>query len=406
MAYTYKRIFVIVADSVGIGYMKDADKFFNAGHNDIGTNTFVHTAEFCGGLNIPVMNPIGVGDLDEIKGTCKVSHPHSYVAKSKEKSNGKDTMTGHWEMMGVYTTKPFQTFTETGFPKELMDELERRTGHKLIGNYAASGTEILKELGPEQMRDNSLIVYTSADSVLQIAAHEEVTGVKELYRCCDIAREICMKPEWKVGRVIARPYIGTDPSNFKRTPNRHDIALSPEEDTVMNILAKKGFMVSCIGKIGDIFNGSGVVKTQKTVSNEDGMDKTIEEAKNHDFTGICFVNLVEFDSEYGHRRNPRGYGDCLEAFDKRLGELIDNLRDDDLVIVTADHGNDPTWYGSDHTREKIPLLMYSPSIKNGRHLEERETFGDIGATILKNFHLEKPDNLLGSPIEELLADNR
>ena len=406
MAYTYKRIFVIVADSVGIGYMADADKFFNAGHDDIGTNTFVHTAEACGGLNIPVMNSIGVGDLDNIKGTNKVSHPHSYVAKSRERSNGKDTMTGHWEMMGVYTTKPFQTFTDTGFPKELMDELEARTGHKLIGNYAASGTEILKELGPEQMRDNSLIIYTSADSVLQIAAHEEVTGVAELYRCCDIAREICMKPEWKVGRIIARPYVGTDPSNFKRTPNRHDIALSPEEDTVMNILQQKGFMVSCIGKIGDIFNGSGVVKTQKTVSNQDGMDKTIEEAKNHDFTGICFVNLVEFDSEYGHRRNPRGYGDCLEAFDKRLGELMENLKEDDLVIVTADHGNDPTWYGSDHTREKIPLLMYSPSIKNGRLLEERETFGDIGATILKNFHLEKPANLLGSPIEELLADNR
>ena len=401
MNYRFKRIFIIVADSVGIGYMPDADKFFNDGVSDWGTNTFVHTAEGCGGLNIPVMNAMGVRDLDDIKGTTFVKHPKCYVAKSREMSNGKDTMTGHWEMMGIYTTKPFKTFTDTGFPKELMDELEAKTGHKLIGNYSASGTEILKELGEEQMRDNSLIVYTSADSVLQIAAHEEVTGVEELYRCCSIARELCLKDEWKVGRIIARPYVGTNKDNFKRTPNRHDYALSPEEPTVMDVLKKHGFMVSAIGKINDIFNGAGVVKTQKTKSNEDGMDKTIDEAKNHDFTGICFVNLVEFDSEYGHRRNVQGYGKALEDFDIRLGELVNVLKDDDLVIVTADHGNDPTWHGTDHTREKIPLIMYSPSFKHGRLLDERETFGDIGATILKNFHLEKPKTLLGQPIEEL-----
>ncbi len=394
----YKRIFVIVADSAGIGYEPDAEKF-----GDYGTNTFVHIAEkMPNGLNIPNMNSLGIADLADIKGTHKVSHPHSYVARARELSNGKDTMTGHWEMMGVLTTKPFQTFTDTGFPMELIDLLEEKTGHKVIGNCAASGTEIIKELGEEQMRDNSLIVYTSADSVLQIAAHEEVTGLQELYRCCEIAREICMKPEWMVGRVIARPYVGSNKDNFKRTSNRHDLALKPSVPTVMNVLQDNNFMVSCVGKIGDIFDGYGVVKTQKTVSNEDGMDKTILEAKNHDFTGICFVNLVEFDSEYGHRRNPIGYGECLERFDKRVGEFIKEMKEDDLLIITADHGNDPTWTGTDHTREKVPLLMYSPSIKDGKYLEERESFGDIGATILENFALKKPSNLVGKPINELL----
>lgn len=395
----FKRIFVIVADSVGIGEEPDAAKF-----GDVGTNTFVHTAEKCGGLNIPVMNSLGLGDLADIKGTSKVSHPNSYCARLREASNGKDTMTGHWEMMGIYTTKPFITFTDTGFPKELMDELAQKTGHKLIGNYAASGTEILKELGEEQMRDNSLIVYTSADSVLQIAAHEEVTGVQELYRCCEIAREICLRPEYYVGRVIARPYVGKDKNSFKRTPNRHDLAVSPSGITVMDILKENNYMVSCVGKIGDIFNQVGVVKTQKTVSNMDGMDKTIEEAKYHDFEGLCFVNLVEFDSEYGHRRNALGYGKALEEFDVRLGELIKVLHDDDLVIVTADHGNDPTHTGTDHTREKVPFLAYSKSFRNGKYLEERECFADIGATILENFGLKKAPNQIGTLINELLND--
>lgn len=399
MAYKFKRIFVIVADSVGIGAEPDAAKY-----GDAGSNTFLHISQGVNGLNVPTMNSLGLGDLAPIVGTAKVSHPHSYAARAREESNGKDTMTGHWEMMGIYTTKPFQTFTDTGFPKELIAELEEKTGHKVIGNYAASGTEILKQLGEQQMKENSLIVYTSADSVLQIAAHEEVTGVKELYRCCEIAREICMKPEWMVGRVIARPYIGTDASNFKRTPNRHDLSLKPNIPTAMNILKDNGYMVDCIGKIGDIFDQYGVVKTQKTISNEDGMDKTIAEAKNFDFTGLCFVNLVEFDSEYGHRRNVPGYAKALEAFDVRLKELLAVLKDDDLVIVTADHGNDPTWTGTDHTREKVPLLMYSKSFKNGGYLEERSSFADLGATILKNFGLVKPSNLIGTPIEELLKD--
>lgn len=396
----FKRIFVIVMDSVGIGSEPDAKLF-----GDEGSNTLVHTSIACKGLKIPTLNKLGLYDLDNnILGTTKVEHPFSYVTRLREKSNGKDTMTGHWEMMGVYTTKPFKTFTDTGFPKELIDELEEKTGHKIIGNYAASGTEILKQLGEEQKRDNSLIVYTSADSVLQIAAHEETTGVKELYRCCEIAREMCMKPEWMVGRIIARPFIGDNKDNFKRTPNRHDLALSPSIPTVMNILKDNGYEVSCIGKINDIFNGSGVTKTQKTVSNIDGMNKTIHDAENDNFKGICFVNLVEFDSEYGHRRNPLGYGKAIEDFDTQLNELLTKLKDDDLLIITADHGNDPTWTGTDHTREKVPLIMYSKRFQNGKYLEERDSFADIGATILKNFNLTKPENLLGTPIEDVLKD--
>ena len=397
--YRYKRIFVIVADSMGSGYMKDAARF-----GDEGANTLLHIGQnMPNGLNVPVLNSLGLGDLDPINGTSKVNHPNSFIVKANEVSNGKDTMTGHWEMMGINTVSPFKTFTDTGFPKELIDELEAKTGHKVIGNCAASGTAILEELGEEQCRDNSLIVYTSSDSVLQIAAHEEVTGLEELYRCCEIAREMCMKDEWMVGRVIARPYLGTCAQDFKRVvAHRHDLALKPPVKTVMNVLQDNGFDVSCVGKIGDIFDGYGVTKTQKTSSNEDGMDKTINEAKNNDFTGICFVNLVEFDSEYGHRRDPIGYGKCLEAFDIRLGELLQELKEDDLVIVTADHGNDPTWAGTDHTREKVPLLMYSKKFSDGGYLDERSSFADIGATILKNFGLAKPENLIGTPIEELL----
>ena len=394
----FKRIFLIVADSAGVGEEPDADKF-----DDVGSNTFAHAAEANGGLNVPVMESMGLGELDDILGVKVIKdHPHAFSLRLRETSNGKDTMTGHWEMMGVNTVTPFQTFTDTGFPKELMDELEKRTGHKLIGNYSSSGTEILKVLGEEQMRDNSLIVYTSADSVLQIAAHEEVTGLQELYRCCEIARELCMKPEWKVGRVIARPYVGENALTFKRvTGDRHDYALSPSEPTDMDTLKENGYMVSCVGKISDIFNMAGVVKTVHTVSNEDGMDKTIEQLKNEDWTGLCFVNLVEFDSEYGHRRDPIGYAKCLEALDKRLDEFIKNMREDDLLMITADHGNDPIFKGTDHTREKVPLLIYSPCIKNGRYLEERSTFADIGASVLKNFNLKKRPSLLGEPIEEL-----
>lgn len=392
----YKRIFVIVMDSAGIGAMKDADKF-----GDAGTNTWVHTSERCGGLDIPTLNALGIGDLGKVVGSSIVSHPHTYSLILNEASNGKDTMTGHWEMMGILTTKPFKTFTDTGFPKELIDELEEKTGRKIIGNIAASGTEIIKQLGEEQMKTGALIVYTSADSVLQIAAHESIIPLAELYKDCEIARDICMRPEYLLGRIIARPYVGDNKDNFKRTSNRHDYALSPTGTTAMNILKDAGYEVSCVGKINDIFNGAGVTRTQRTISNNDGMDKTIEEAKK-DYKGLCFVNLVEFDSEYGHRRNPIGYGKAIEDFDKKLKVLLETIKDDDLVMITADHGNDPTHTGTDHTREHVPLLCYSKSIVDGKLLNERNTFADIGATILENFGLKKASNMIGKPIEELL----
>lgn len=393
----FKRIFLIVADSAGIGEEPDADKF-----GDVGTNTWVHAAESIGGLNVPYMESFGVGELANIPGVKSVKeHRNSFSLCCREASNGKDTLTGHWEMMGILTTQPFKTFTDTGFPKELIDELEKETGHKIIGNYSSSGTEILKVLGEEQMRENSLIVYTSADSVLQIAAHEEVAGLEELYRCCEIARKLCLRPEYRVGRVIARPYLGTNKDNFKRTPNRRDYALQPPTKTDMDILMDNGYMTSCVGKISDIFEMAGVTKTVHTVSNMDGMDKTIEQVKNEDWTGLCFVNLVEFDSEYGHRRNAPGYARALEELDVRIGEMIKYMKDDDLLMITADHGNDPTFKGTDHTREKVPLLVYSPSITNGRKLDERATFSDIGATILANFGLKKNDNLIGTPIDEI-----
>lgn len=397
----YKRIIVVVMDSLGIGNAKDAHLFSQEGKTDVGSNTFNHIAEKYPNMNIPNLKKLGIKDLVPALNGDKIEHLNSFTVALNESSNGKDTMTGHWEMMGIYTTVPFQTFTDTGFPKELIDELEKRTGHKIIGNYSSSGTKILEDLGEEQMRDNSLILYTSADSVLQLAAHEEVTGVEELYRCCEIARELCMDPRYFVGRVIARPFIGKDKTSFKRTANRHDYAVSPSEKTVMNILKENGYETSCIGKINDIFNGYGVTKTQKTVSNYDGMEKLIEEVKNSDYEGLCFVNLVEFDSEYGHRRNVEGYKNAIEEFDAQLKTLLESLKNDDLLMITADHGNDPTWIGSDHTREQIPLIIFSKKIHNGKFLSPKDSFGSIGATILENFGLTMPKTLTGKPIFEI-----
>lgn len=395
----FKRVFLIVMDSLGVGAMADADKF-----HDEGANTFVHVSERCNGLNIPTLNMLGLHDINsDIIGTNKVSHVNSYVCALNEESNGKDTMTGHWEMMGVLTTKPFKTFTDTGFPQELIDELEEKTGKKYIGNIAASGTEIIKQLGERTLKTGEIILYTSADSVLQLAANEAVVSVPELYHLCEVARELCMKEEYKVGRVIARPFIGTNKDNFTRTPRRHDYALSPSSYTYMETMKDHGYDVICVGKINDIFNGVGVTKTFKTVSNHNGMEITQEIAK-EDFKGLCFVNLVEFDSEYGHRRNPLGYGKCIEEFDKDLGDLIKLLKDDDLLIVTADHGNDPTMPGSDHTREKVPFIAYSKSFKNGRRIDDRNSFADMGRTIIENFKLEKKDFQIGSIIDELLKD--
>ena len=391
----YKRAFIIVLDSLGIGYMEDAKKY-----NDEGANTFIHIADAVGGLNIPNLNKLGLNDLGPIKGLSNVDHPNSFVFKAKEASNGKDTMTGHWEMMGIYTTKPFKTFTDTGFPKELIDELEERTGRKIVGNCSASGTEIIKQYGEHQLKTGDLIVYTSADSVLQIAANEDLIPVPELYKYCEIAREICLRPEYLLGRIIARPFVGTNKENFKRTPNRHDYALSPTGRTYMDVLKDANYEVSCIGKIYDIFNGQGSTKTQKTVSNKDGMEKTIEEAK-LDYSGLCFVNLVEFDSEYGHRRDVKGYAKAIEEFDVQLGQLLEVLKEDDLLIITADHGNDPTWHGTDHTREMVPNIVYSEQIKNGRLLEPTNSFADLGKSIIENFNLKSEEHQIGEVIKEL-----
>ncbi len=394
----FRRVFLIVADSAGIGEEPDA-----ALYGDVGSSTIAHAAAAIGGFTAPAMGSLGLGELAPILGVPPVtSHPQAYALRMREASKGKDTMTGHWEMMGILTTKPFLTFTEHGFPSELITLLEEKTGHKIIGNYASSGTVILTVLGEEQMRDDSLIVYTSADSVLQIAAHEKTTGLPELYRCCEIARELCLAPQWRVGRVIARPFLGTDKTNFHRTPNRRDFALKPPEKSDLELLQEAGLRTYAIGKINDIFDGAGVSEAVHTISNEDGMDKTIAALRDPAWQGLVFTNLVEFDSEYGHRRNAPGYAHALEAFDKRVAEMLPLLKEDDLLLITADHGNDPTFQGTDHTREKIPLLAYSPGFKKGRYLEERATFADLGATLLKNFGIRKHAPLIGKPIEEIL----
>ncbi len=378
----YKRIFTIVIDSVGCGYLPDAKKF-----GDEGTNTLAHTAIKCGGLKMPIMEKLGLGHITDILGVQK-KKPQGYVTKMAELSNGKDTMTGHWEMMGIETKEPFVTFTDTGFPDELMNELEKQSGYKFIGNYSASGTEIIKELGERHLETKELIIYTSADSVLQIAANEELIPIDELYRVCQIARDITMKPEWLVGRVIARPFIGKSKETFTRTTNRHDYALKPSSKTVLNFLEDKNLDTISVGKIKDIFDSYGIKEGHKITSTKNGMEITCDIAKK-DFTGLCFVNLVDFDAIYGHRRNPIGYGKALEEFDSLLGEFLKNLKEDDLLIVTADHGNDPTHIGSDHTREYVPLIVYNQNLKGGI-LDIRESFADLGATIAENFNVEMP----------------
>ena len=331
-----------------------------------------------------------------------MENPLAHYGKLREASTGKDTMTGHWEMMGLHITKPFKTFTDTGFPPELIGELEKRTGHKVIGNKAASGTAILDELAEEEIATGHMIVYTSADSVLQICGNEETFGLEELYRCCEIAREITMKDEWKVGRIIARPYVGKKKGEFKRTSNRHDYALKPYGRTALNALKDKGYDVISVGKIADIFDGEGITESNKSKSSVHGMEQTIEIAQ-RDFTGLCFVNLVDFDALWGHRRNPEGYAQELEKFDVKLGELLPLLREDDLLIITADHGNDPTHTGTDHTREKVPFIAYSPSMRENGQLPESDTFAVIGATIVDNFGLDMPEGTIGYSVLDKLV---
>lgn len=331
-----------------------------------------------------------------------MKQPLGVYTKLRERSLGKDTMTGHWEMMGLYITKPFITFTENGFPDELIKELEKETGRKVIGNKSASGTVILDELGEEEIQKGHLIVYTSADSVMQICGNEETMGLENLYHYCEIARKLTMKDEWKVGRVIARPYVGKKKGEFVRTSNRHDYALKPFSKTVLNALKEEKYDVISVGKIYDIFDGEGLTESNKSKSSVHGMEQTIEKAKS-DFKGLCYTNLVDFDALWGHRRNPIGYGQEIERFDKKLGELLEVMRNDDLLIITADHGNDPTYTGTDHTREKVPFLAYSPSMKQGKPIEEQDTFAVIGATIAKNFNVPMPEGTIGHSILEELS---
>ncbi len=382
----YKRIFVIVMDSVGAGAMPDCEKF-----GDHNPDTLGHIAENYD-LHIPMLQKLGIGNLHHMKGVDAVEAPMAYYTKMMEHSNGKDTMTGHWEMMGLYIDKPFLTFTEHGFPKELIDELEAKTGHKVIGNCAASGTQIIDDLGEQHMTSGDMIVYTSADSVLQIAANEETFGLDELYRCCEIARELTMKPEWKVGRVIARPFVGKKKGEFTRTSNRHDYALAPFGETTMDDLKAANFDVVSVGKIRDIFDGQGVTEAFRSKSNADGMAITTDIAKNKDFTGLCFVNLVDFDALWGHRRNVEGYAKELEAFDGQITDFIDAMREDDLLMITADHGNDPTAAGTDHTREMVPLIIYAKNHTGSGNLPVSHTFSDIGATVADNFGIKAPAN--------------
>ena len=392
----YKRIFVIVMDSLGIGAADDA-----AAYGDAGTDTLGHIAERREKFVIPNLQKIGMANLHPLKQVAPVEHPLGYYMEMKERSAGKDTMTGHWELMGLYTQKPFQTFTEHGFPQGLIDELEKRTGHKVIGNKSASGTAIIDELGEEEIATGHMIVYTSADSVLQICGQEETFDLKELYRCCEIARELTLRDEWKVGRVIARPYVGKKKGEFKRTANRHDYALKPFGKTALDVLKAGGYDVISVGKIFDIFDGEGLTESNKSQSSVHGMEQTIDIAK-RDFTGLCFTNLVDFDALWGHRRDPEGYAQEIEKFDVKFGELLQLLKDDDLVIITADHGNDPTYTGTDHTREKVPFLAYSPSMQGSGRLETSDTFATVGATIADNFEVAMPEGTLGTSVLEQL----
>ena len=388
----YERIFVIVLDSLGIGAMPDSEKF-----GDVGVDTFGHILDKMGSLEIPNLKKLGMLNLHPAGNMQGVEKPIGRYMRVGEASNGKDTMTGHWEMMGIKTEKPFKTFTATGFPPELIAELEKRCGKRVIGNKSASGTEILDELAEEEIREGHLIVYTSADSVLQICGNEETMGLDNLYHYCEIARELTLRDEWKVGRVIARPYTGMKKGEFRRTSNRHDYALKPYGRTALNALKDAGYDVVSIGKIYDIFDGEGLTQSNHSNSSVHGMEQTIQYAKT-DFNGLCFVNLVDFDALWGHRRNPEGYGRELERFDEKLGELLPLLGEDDLLILTADHGNDPTYTGTDHTREQVPFIAYSPSMEGGKDLGSADTFAVIGATVADNFGVKMPEGTIGTSV--------
>ena len=379
----FKRIFLVIIDSVGVGALPDAHKF-----NDENSHTLNSVLKAKPNLNIPDLRSLGIGNLKTVLSGYQVKDPIASYGRLAEISNGKDTLTGHYELMGLKVTEPFMTFTETGFPDELIKELEKETGEKFIGNIAASGTEIIKELGEQQLKTKEFIIYTSADSVLQLAANEDIIPLTRLYEVCEIARKITLKEEWKVARVIARPFTGSTKETFKRTMNRHDYALRPFAKTVLNSLEENKLASISVGKIKDIFDGYGITESHKAGTNDEGMDITIKLTEK-DFRGLAFTNLVDFDALYGHRRDPLGYAKCLEEFDKKLEILLNKISSDDLLIVTADHGNDPSHKGTDHTREYVPLLVYNPKLA-AVNFNDRDTFADVGATIADNFDLKKP----------------
>lgn len=380
----YKRVFLIILDSLGIGEAQDAYLY-----HDESANTFAHICEKMKELHIPFLEKLGMGNIGHFQNIQSVSQQLAYTARLQEVSNGKDTMTGHWEMMGLKVEIPFQTFTDTGFPEEFIQLFEEKTGRKCVGNYAESGTKIIDKYGEHQIQTGDWIVYTSADSVFQIAANEEIISLEELYHACKIAREMTMDGKWKIGRVIARPFIGKRKGEFKRTSHRHDYALKPFQKTVLDSLEENNFEVIGIGKIPDIFANQGITKKIHTISNEDGMNKIIQ-LTSQDFKGLAFLNLVDFDAIYGHRRNPEGYGKAIESFDKCLEKLVKKLNDDDLLIISADHGNDPTYKGTDHTRENVPLIIYNHSFQETKDLGLLESYAIIGATIADNFNVKNP----------------
>lgn len=386
------RVIWIVLDSVGMGEMPDSEKF-----GDVGCNTIGNVSKALGGLCIPNMEQLGLGNIEGIKGVNKVENPIGCYARFAEMSNGKDTTTGHWEMAGVYSEVAFPTYPQ-GFPKEVIDEFIKSTGRGVLGNKPASGTAILDELGEEHMKTGKVIVYTSADSVFQIAAHEEIVPLEELYKMCEIARKM-LKGEHAVARVIARPFVGT-PGNFTRTPNRRDFSLTPPHDTILDILKDNGLNVMAVGKIEDIFTGKGITEAVHTKDNMDGVDKTLEYMKENK-KGLIFTNLVDFDMKWGHRNDAESYGKGLEAFDKRLLEIIKAMKDSDILFITADHGCDPTVPGTDHTREYVPFLAYGKDLKENANLGTRKGFFDMGQTIAEIFNVQKIKN--GESMLKLIA---
>lgn len=380
-----RRVILIVLDSIGIGELPDSHLF-----GDEGSNTLKNTALAVGGLNIPNLQRLGLGNIEDIKGVAPSSNAIGNYGKMNERSQGKDTTTGHWELMGLILDKAFPTYPE-GFPADLIREYEKLIGRKVIGNKVASGTEIIKELGEEHIKTGYPIVYTSADSVFQIAAHERVIPLTELYDMCEKARNL-LTGEHAVGRVIARPFVGVK-GDFIRTANRHDYSLIPDKN-ILNFIVESGHEVIGIGKIKDIYAGSGVSQSFSTQNNLDGINKIIEVQK-QDFKGLIFANLVDFDMLYGHRNDPFGYASALEEFDSKLPDIMANLKDEDMLIITADHGCDPTTPSTDHSREYVPLLVYGPKLKSNVNLGIRETFADVGQTVADYLGVEIDANLAG-----------